>query len=64
MARPCLLSVLPLLACAVSCYRAPEMTLSEIEAARASLSNELIEKTVRRPNTDNHFVPPGTPATK
>lgn len=24
-----------------SCYRAPEMTLAEIEAARSSLSNEL-----------------------
>ena len=40
-----------------SCYRAPEMTLSEIEAARAAGANDLIEKTVHRPNTTNAFVP-------
>ena len=38
-----------------SCSRSPEMTLSEIEAARASGANELIEKTVHRPNLTNHF---------
>ena len=31
------------------------MTLSEIEAARASGASELIAKTVHRPNTTNHF---------
>ena len=31
------------------------MSLSEIEAARASVSNDLIEKTVHRPNLTNHF---------
>lgn len=39
----------------IGCYRAPKMTLEEIEAARAAGSNELIEKTVRRPNTSNYF---------
>ena len=41
----------------ISCRRYPEMTLSEIEAARSALSNDLIEKTVTRPNTTNHFEP-------
>ena len=41
----------------ISCQRYPEMTLSEIEAARSALSNDLIEKTVTRPNTTNHFEP-------
>ena len=40
-----------------SCTRYPEMTLSEIEAARAAGANDLIEKTVHRPNTTNAFVP-------
>ena len=40
-----------------SCSRSPEMTLSEIEAARAAGANNLIEKTVHRPNTTNHFLP-------
>lgn len=31
------------------------MSLSEIEAARASVSNDLIDKTVHRPNLANHF---------
>lgn len=31
------------------------MSLSEIEAARSALSNDLIEKTVHRPNAENHF---------
>lgn len=50
------LALLAPLVCAASCYRAPEMTLAEIEAARAALSNELVEKTVRRPNTENRFA--------
>lgn len=33
----------------VSCYRAPEMTLEEIEAARASASNVYIEKSISKP---------------
>ena len=41
----------------LSCQRYPEMTLSEIESARASSSNDLIEKTVHRPKTTNNFVP-------
>ena len=40
-----------------SCYRAPEMTLAEIEAARSSLSNELVQKTVSRPYKGNAFLP-------
>ncbi len=40
-----------------SCHKYPEMTLSEIEAARASGSNELIEKTVSKPNESNKFEP-------
>lgn len=35
-----------------SCSRAPEMTLSEIEAYKASRENDLIEKTVSRPWKD------------
>ena len=49
----CLSAVL----CPVSCYRAPEMTLSEIEAARSSTSNELIQKTVSRPYRGEKHVP-------
>ena len=40
-----------------SCSKSPEMTLSEIEAARAAGANDLIEKTVHRPKTSNNFVP-------
>ncbi|MBQ9207921.1 MAG: ABC transporter substrate-binding protein [Treponema sp.] len=40
-----------------SCTRSPEMTLSEIEAARAAGANDLIEKTVHRPKTSDDFVP-------
>lgn len=40
-----------------SCHKYPEMTLSEIESARASVSNELVEKTVSKPNTSNKFEP-------
>ena len=39
-----------------SCNKYPEMTLSEIEAARAAGANELVEKTVSKPNTTNKFV--------
>ena len=38
-----------------SCRKYPEMTLSEIEAARAAGANDLVERTVRRPNTANRF---------
>ncbi|MBQ7159760.1 MAG: ABC transporter substrate-binding protein [Treponema sp.] len=40
-----------------ACYRAPEMTLSEIEAARSALSNDLVQKTVSRPYKNNGHVP-------
>ena len=44
---------------AFSCTRVPEMTLEEIEAARASLSNTLIERTVHRPQTAGTEFAPG-----
>ncbi|MCR4823719.1 MAG: ABC transporter substrate-binding protein [Treponema sp.] len=40
-----------------SCQKYPEMTLEEIEAARAGAANDLIEKTVSRPKKNNDFVP-------
>ena len=40
-----------------SCSRYPEMSLEEIEAARASGAGELIEKTVKKPKTHNDFAP-------
>ena len=39
-----------------SCDRYPEMTLEEIESARSSLSNELVEKTVSRPKKNSSFA--------
>ncbi len=40
-----------------SCVKTPEMTLEEIEAAKVSLSNDIISRTLTRPRTDNNFVP-------
>ena len=42
------------------CYKTPEMTLEEIEAVRAAGFSEMLEKTVRRPRTEDNFEP-GTP---
>ncbi|MBR1640186.1 MAG: ABC transporter substrate-binding protein [Treponema sp.] len=38
------------------CYKAPEMTLEEIEAARAAGFSEMLEKTVSRPKGNAEFV--------
>ena len=39
------------------CYKAPEMTLEEIEAVRAAGFSEMLEKTVSRPKGNAEFVP-------
>ncbi len=49
----CICVLLPL----VSCKRYPEMTLAEIEAARSSLSNDVVQKTLSRPYKGNAFLP-------
>ena len=38
------------------CQKYPEMSLEEIEAARAAGASELVEKTVRKPKVSNYFV--------
>lgn len=38
-----------------SCHKYPEMTLSEIEAAKAAGANELVEKTVSKPYNGEEF---------
>ncbi len=40
-----------------SCYKAPEMTLEEIEAVRAAGFSEMLEKTVSRPKSTDNFKP-------
>lgn len=39
-----------------SCQKYPEMTLSEIEAAKAAGANELVEKTVSKPYGGEEFI--------
>ncbi|MCR5723889.1 MAG: ABC transporter substrate-binding protein [Treponema sp.] len=46
---------------AASCSRVPEMSLEEIEAARASSSSDLISRTVHRPKTADTVFAPGKP---
>lgn len=45
------------IAVVAGCYKAPEMTLEEIYAAREAGFSEILEKTVSRPKTTDDFTP-------